>query len=186
MAFRAQIITVGEPHSLASMSTEDLSWLSTAPSGQDCPLAWLSMCQGRCCLTPAHGLHGQCTRQSSPLSTPSVERVQQLWVPGLGAQPLDPVQQLPTNALQSQQGTPPTFPRWCLRPGPAGGCVVSRPHTLCSPLCLIQFPIHTQLGVQLPPKLGIRFFMWHFSSPRRGLQLFSSLGVPGSAICVLH
>lgn len=49
-----------------------------------------------------------------------------------------------------------------------GGCVVSRPHTLCSPLCLIQFPIHTQLGVQLPLKLGVRFFMWHFSSPRRG------------------
>lgn len=66
MAFRAQIIMAREPHSLASMSTEDLSWLSTAPSGQDCPLAWLFMCQGRCCLTPAHGLHGQCTRQSSP------------------------------------------------------------------------------------------------------------------------
>lgn len=60
-----------------------------------------------------------------------MERVQQLWVPGLGAQPLDPVQQLPTNALQSQQGTPPTFPRWCLQPGPAGGLRgFQAPHTL--------------------------------------------------------
>lgn len=48
------------------MSTEDLSWLSTAPSGQDCPLACLSMCQGRRRRTPARGLHGQCTRQPSP------------------------------------------------------------------------------------------------------------------------
>lgn len=95
-------------------------------------------------------------------------RFTQLWVPGLGAQPLDPAQQLPTNALQSQQGPPATFPRWCLQQGPAGGYMVSRPHTLCVPLCRFRFRFTRSWGVQLPLKLGIHFFMWHFSSLRWG------------------
>lgn len=61
LAFITQIVMVEDPHPHpypASMSTEDLSWLFTAPSGQDCPLVCLSMCQGGRCLTPARGLHG--------------------------------------------------------------------------------------------------------------------------------
>lgn len=144
------------------------------------------MCQEGCCLTPARGLHGHCTCQPSP----AVYTMCGAASPTLGPWPWYPASRPGAAAAHKctpvSAGSSSHIPTLVSTAGPSRGVRgFQAPHTWL-PTLSIQFPIHTQLGVQLPLKLGIHFFMWHFSSPRRGLQLFSSLEVPGSGICVLH
>lgn len=49
-----------------SLSAEDLRMAHPRAIGYSCALECLCLCQGGCCLPPAHVLHGQCTRQPSP------------------------------------------------------------------------------------------------------------------------
>lgn len=79
-----------------SLSAEDLMMAHPRAISYSCALECLCLCQGGCCLPPAHILHGQCTRQPSPtaLHHPWSERAHQLRVPDLDAQPPGPRAQL--------------------------------------------------------------------------------------------
>lgn len=133
-----------------SLFTEDLRWLSTEPLGQGCALECLCLCQGGRCLTPTHVLLRQRTHHPSPAvytilkaGSPAPDPWQ---MPSLG--PRCSFLRVAPNWAPVPAGpsfhVPTLVPSW--------GCVVSRPHMLCSPRCQSTY----NWGVQLPLKLEIQ------------------------------
>lgn len=166
----------------ASLSAEDRDGSTQShPGPRLCPQPCLSVCQRGCCPSPAHELHGRRTRQPSP----AVYTIRGEGSPAPGPGPWCPASR--PGAAAAHKCAPGLASRVSLpcshagvhrraQPGVRG---FQAPHDLL-PTLSIRFPIHTRLGVQLPPKLG------HFSSTRQTLPLFSSLEALGSRSCVLH